>query len=170
MILQALVANGAKVYAAEIRSEALNTVYNMYNTGPGIIIPLVYDISDKSQVLKLATHVAASEPNGIQLLINNAGVTWDVNTEFEGNGTPDFTSADAISEHFLRSEPEAWTKSYAVNVMGVYWMCMAFLPLLARGHGVVPGHESSVINLSSNSGFLKDTTRGHIAYCASKAG
>ena len=49
-------------------------------------------------------------------------------------------------------------------------MSIAFLPLLARGCDVIPGYSSSVVNVTSNSAFLKNTTRGHISYGASKAG
>ena len=49
-------------------------------------------------------------------------------------------------------------------------MSIAFLPLLAKGCDVTPGYSSSIINVTSNSAFLKNTTRGHISYGASKAG
>lgn len=39
MITQALVANGAKVYITGRREEALQTVVDQYNSGPGKIIP-----------------------------------------------------------------------------------------------------------------------------------
>lgn len=38
MITQALVANGAKVYITGRREEALETVVEKYNTGPGKIV------------------------------------------------------------------------------------------------------------------------------------
>src|SRR3954452_15947639 len=41
MISQALVANGAKVYITGRRKEALDTVVEQYNTGPGQIIACV---------------------------------------------------------------------------------------------------------------------------------
>lgn len=41
MITQTLVANGAKVYITGRREEALNTVVEKYNTGPGKIIACV---------------------------------------------------------------------------------------------------------------------------------
>lgn len=39
MITQTLVANGAKVYITGRREEALKTVAEKYNSGPGKIIP-----------------------------------------------------------------------------------------------------------------------------------
>lgn len=38
MITQALVSNGAKVYITGRREEALNSVVDQYNTGPGKIL------------------------------------------------------------------------------------------------------------------------------------
>jgi NAD(P)-dependent dehydrogenase (short-subunit alcohol dehydrogenase family) len=48
-------------------------------------------------------------------------------------------------------------------------MSMAFLPLLAKGHDVVPGYTSSIVNVSSISGEMKGCSSGQFAYAASKA-
>lgn len=114
--------------------------------------------------------VSTEEPNGIQLLVNNAGIARDYATEFAGNPAPDFQEAGAISEHFWKSDPISWQQNFTTNCMGGYFMSIGFLPLLARGCDVVPGYSSSVVNVTSNSAFLKNTTRGHISYGASKAG
>ena len=42
MIAQGLVANGAKVYITGRREDALQTVAEKYNTGPGKILPYVF--------------------------------------------------------------------------------------------------------------------------------
>ncbi|PHH92379.1 hypothetical protein CDD83_7661 [Cordyceps sp. RAO-2017] len=170
MITQALIANGARVYVVDRRKEALDTVVRLYNTGPGELIPFVADISIKEDVVRLAGRIAELEPNGIQLLVNNAGIALDHDTRFAENGQPCMTDAQAISEHFMRSTPDDWTRSFETNVMGGYFMSMAFLPLLAKGSGIVEGYSSSIVNLSSNSAFLKDSCRGYISYSASKAG
>ncbi len=128
------------------------------------------DISQKDQVECLASDIAREELEGIQLLVNNAGIARDDATEFAGNGTPDMSDAQAISKHFMRSNPSNWAEMYATNVTAVFFMSMAFLPLLTKGGRVSQGCSSSVINISSNSAFLKDTCRGHIGYAASKAG
>ncbi|KAI9856060.1 MAG: hypothetical protein M1813_009280 [Trichoglossum hirsutum] len=172
MITQGLVANGARVYVAERREEALKTVVELYSSGPGEIIPIVADISRKEEVERIATEIASKERNGIQLLVNNAGIARDLETEFAGNGEPDARDAQAISAHFMRSDPAHWSEMFATNVTAIFYMSMAFLPLLAKGCDAIPGHAytSSIINISSNSGFLKSSTRGHIGYSASKAG
>ncbi|KAI4104154.1 MAG: hypothetical protein L6R37_003415 [Teloschistes peruensis] len=137
---------------------------NLYNTGPGEIIP------KKHKVAELVDRITEAEPNGIQVLINNAGIARDYATEFAGNPPPDLTDPVAISEHFWNSDPESWQQNFTTNCMGGYFMAIGFLPLLAKGCGVIPGYTSSVVNVTSNSAFLKNTTRGHISYGASKAG
>ena len=127
------------------------------------------DVGDKASVQRLAAAVAALEPRGIQLLVNNAGVALDPHTEFAGNGMPDVGDAAALSAHFLRSDPGDWARMFAVNVAGAFFMSVAFLPLLERG-GRGARRSSSVVNVASNSGFLKGSTRGYIGYSASKAG
>ncbi|PFH62483.1 hypothetical protein XA68_13385 [Ophiocordyceps unilateralis] len=170
MITQALVANGAKVYVVERRKDALDTVVRLYNTGPGEIIPIVADISIKEEVVRLAEQIRMLEKDGIQLLVNNAGIALDHATRFAENGQPRMTDAQSISEHFMRSTPSDWTRSFETNVMGGFFMSMALLPLLDKGCCRLKGYSSSIINLSSNSAFLKDSCRGYISYSASKAG
>jgi NAD(P)-dependent dehydrogenase (short-subunit alcohol dehydrogenase family) len=130
----------------------------------------VADISIKEQVAHLADQIGKIEPNGIQLLVNNAGIALDHSTRFAENGQPCMSDAQAFSEYFMKSTPSDWTQSFETNVMGGYFMSMAFLPLLAKGCGIVKGYSSSIVNLSSNSAFLKDSCRGYISYSASKAG
>ncbi|TKA31727.1 hypothetical protein B0A50_01805 [Salinomyces thailandicus] len=169
MITQALVANGAKVYITGRRQEALETTIQKYNTGPGSIHALPGDVASKEGCIKLAKEIEQKEPKGIQLLVNNAGIARDDNTKFSANGQPDMTSADAISKHFLASEEQQWMDTFHTNVMGQYFMSMAFLPILAKGREVTPGYTSSVVNVSSISGQMKGSSMGQFAYASSKA-
>ena len=82
MITQALVANGAKVYITSRRQEVLDNAIKLYNTGPGSIRALPGDVSSKDGCMKLAEEMKQKEPNGIQLLVNNAGIARDDNTKF----------------------------------------------------------------------------------------
>jgi len=168
MITQALVANGAKVYITSRRQEVLDNAIKLYNTGPGSIRALPGDVSSKDGCMKLAEEMKQKEPNGIQLLVNNAGIARDDNTKFSTNGQPDMTDPEAISQHFLKSEEKQWMDTFQTNVMGQYFMSMAFLPILAKGREVVPGYSSSVVNVSSISGQMKGSSMGQFAYATSK--
>jgi hypothetical protein len=77
MITQALVANGAKVYITSRRDEVLQQTEKLYNSGPGQIIPLQGDVSDKNDIKRLYDEMCQKEPKGIQLLVNNAGIARD---------------------------------------------------------------------------------------------
>ena len=170
MITQALVSNGAKVYVTGRREEALNKVVEKYNTGPGKIVALPADISDKNDVKRLAKELASKEPKGIHLLVNNAGIAKDDNTRFSKAGKPDFSSAQAISEHFMQSEPEQWAETFQTNLTAQFFTTMALLPLLEQGGKSTPGFSSSVVNVASISGVMKGTSSGQFAYATSKAG
>src|SRR4051812_41801170 len=116
MITQALQSNGAKVYITGRREEALNKVVEQYSTGPGKIIALPGDITSKDEVKRLADEVRKQESKGIHLLVNNAGIARDDKTRYSSNPKPDFSSADSISEHLLRSEFEHWQETFQTNI------------------------------------------------------
>lgn len=82
MITQALVSNGAKVYITGRRQEVLDQTIKLYSTGPGSIHALPGDVSDKQECVRLAKEMESKEPNGIHLLVNNAGIARDDNTKF----------------------------------------------------------------------------------------
>ena len=94
----------------------------------------------------------------------------DDNTRFSKAGTPEWTSATAISEHFMQSEPEQWAETLQTNITAQFFTTMAFLPLLEKGRNVSPGYTSSVVNVASISGVMKGTSSGQFAYATSKAG
>ena len=79
------------------------------------------------------------------------------------------TDAQSISDHFMNSEFQQWEDTFRTNVSAVYFMSMAFLPLLAKGRDVTPGYTSSIVNVSSISGAMKGSSVGQFAYASSKA-
>ncbi|KAK8115391.1 uncharacterized protein PG998_000046 [Apiospora kogelbergensis] len=169
MMTQALQANGAKVYITGRRKEVLDQTVKLYSTGPGQIIALPGDVSQKSEAIRLAREIEDREPRGIHLLVNNAGIARDNDTKYSSNGQPDMSDPKAVSEHFLGSQEEQWRETMQTNVAGVYFMSMAFLPLLAAGRDATPGYTSQVVNVSSISGAMKGPSAGQPAYAASKA-
>ncbi|KPA39455.1 nad h-dependent oxidoreductase, partial [Fusarium langsethiae] len=169
MITQALVSNGAKVYITGRRTEVLEQTKKTYSTGPGSIHVLPGDVSSKDEAIRLAKEVGENEPNGIQLLVNNAGIARDDETKFSSVGEPDMSDAQAISDHFLQTKPEQWAETLQTNVAGPYYMSVAFLPLLAKGGKVTPGYTSQIVNVSSISGAMKGSSMGQPIYATSKA-
>lgn len=83
--------------------------------------------------MNLASQVDQMEPDGIQLLVNNAGIARDDNTKFSTAGQPDMNDVDSIHNHFIKSDPQAWEDTFRTNVTGQYFTSIAFLPLLAKG-------------------------------------
>ena len=170
MITQALCSNGAKVYITGRRREALDKVVEQYNTGPGKIVALPGDISSKDDAKRLANEISSKESKGIHLLVNNAGIARDDNTRYSKAGKPDFSSAQAISNHFMQSQPEQWAETFQTNLTGQFFTTMAFLPLLGKARDATPGYSPSVVNVASISGVMKGTSSGQFAYASSKAG
>jgi NAD(P)-dependent dehydrogenase (short-subunit alcohol dehydrogenase family) len=170
MITQALVANGAKVYITSRREEVLKKTEELYaGGGPGQIIPLVGDVSDKADIKRLYDEISAKEPKGIQLLVNNAGIARDDATKFSTAGEPNWDDASSISAHFLKSAPESWAETFKTNIGSIFYMSMTFLPLLAKGNDATPGYSSQVINVTSISGAMKGSSSGQFSYASSKA-
>lgn len=125
--------------------------------------------SEKEDVKRLYDELSQKEPEGIQLLVNNAGIARDDNTKFSSAGQPNMEDAQSISDHFLKSPPESWADTFKTNVGSIFWMSMTFLPLLAKGGTVTPGYSSQVINVTSISGYMKGSSSGQFAYATSKA-
>ncbi|KAI9753010.1 MAG: hypothetical protein M1815_000162 [Lichina confinis] len=168
MITQGLVANGARVYITGRREDALKAVVDRYNTGPGKIIGLPADVTSKDDIQKLVSQVSESEPKGIQLLVNNAGIARDDATKY-ANSKPDLKDAKAISEHLWKVGPESWSDTFATNVTALYFVGAAFLPLLDQGLKNTPGFSPSIINITSISGVMKGGSMGQFSYASSKA-
>lgn len=116
----------------------------------------------------MADEVGQKESKGIHLLVNNAGIARDDNTKYS-NSEPDFKDAKSISEHLMKSDPEAWVETFRTNVAGQFFTAAAFLPLLAQGRASTPGYSPSIVNITSISGVTKGSSKGQFAYASSKA-
>ncbi|KAF1931207.1 NAD(P)-binding protein [Didymella exigua CBS 183.55] len=125
--------------------------------------------SDPEDVKRLYKEISEKESQGIQLLVNNAGIARDDNTKFSTAGEPKWNDAQSVSDHFLKSPPESWADTFKTNVGSIFYMSMTFLPLLAKGGSKTPGYTSSVVNVTSISGAMKGSSSGQFAYASSKA-
>lgn len=174
MITQALAANGATVYITGRRKEALDNVVEKYAEN-GNIIAVPGDISKKEECLRLAKEIESKEPNGIHLLVNNAGIARDDNTKLSQSPPSDWEDANALSEHMLQSDPQAWLDTMQTNVVSQFFMAAALIPALAKtnksGYEPFPGikYTSSIVQITSISGIMKGSSSGQFAYAASKA-
>jgi len=130
---------------------------------------LTFTTSNHDDVVRLYKEISEREPEGIQLLVNNAGIARDDSTKFSTAGEPKWDDAQAVSDHFLKTGSDAWAQTFQTNVGAIYLMSMVFLPLLAKGGSKTPGYTSSVINVTSISGAMKGTSSGQFAYASSKA-
>lgn len=169
MIAQALQSNGAKVYITGRRAEVLEQTVKRYSTGPGSLEALPGDVSTKDGAVEISRQLGEKEPKGIHLLVNNAGIARDDATKYSSAGQPDMKDAQAISEHFMKSEQGAWAETFQTNVAGAYYMSIALLPLLAKGRDATPGYTSQVVNVTSISGVMKGPSMGQPIYATSKA-
>lgn len=127
------------------------------------------DISKKEEIQKLVKEVESQEQNGIHLLVNNAGIARDDNTKYS-NGKPNFKvilirrfwsitdniqSAQSISDHLMKSDPQAWADTFSTNVSSQFFVAAGFLPLLAKSRDNTPGFSPSIVNITSISGKYK---------------
>lgn len=140
-------ASAAKAFAAAGARVAL------VSRGAQAIIELAREIGDAAMPLAAnvasyaemagAVNAAVEEFEGLDILINNAGVIEPV-------------------EHMAESDPDAWGKVIDINLKGVYHGMRAALPsMLKAGRGTV---------LTVSSGAAHGPVEAWSHYCASKAG
>ncbi|KAL7275293.1 hypothetical protein RUND412_001774 [Rhizina undulata] len=170
MITQTLARNGARVYITGRRKERLDMVVREYGEGSngGQIIAMPCDITDKGAVEKLAKEIAHQEAKGINLLVNNAGISVDETTKY-GDNPPDLSNADQVYSRLWKSDPNAWAQTFQTNVTAHYFVSVAFLPHLVKGCESIVGHSPSIINIASVCGVMKTGCHGEFAYSCSKA-
>ncbi|KAI9006962.1 rhamnolipids biosynthesis 3-oxoacyl-reductase [Hyaloraphidium curvatum] len=144
MMTKALALHGAKVYIASRKQEVVNEAANAINALPGVVksggkvVPLQADLSTKAACDALAKKVEAAEggPGKAKLhaLVNNSGISWAGTLE-------DFP------------EEKGWLQVLKINVVGMYYMTIACLPMLRRG---ADGNRdpARVINLGSSLGQM----------------
>ncbi len=145
MIAAGFVANGAKVYISSRKAAGCDaTAARLAETYGGTCISVPSDLSTMDGIDALAAALRERE-EGIDVLVNNAGVSW---------GAP------------LESFPEAgWDKVMDTNVKGVFFLTQRLLPMLeARATAENPAR---VVNIGSIDGIK--SLRSHVLYGPSKA-
>lgn len=161
MITKALARNGAaKLYIAARRIEPLKTAASSIGEH---VIPIQCDVTDKED-LKRAVKTVKDDAGYLNLLVCNSGTT--------GPGIDMAGKQDSLEEFSARHMGFAmddYIHPFMVNVVGVWYTAMAFLPLLDAGNkaGNV-SQTSQVIVMASIAGLVKAGGAGW-AYGQSKA-
>ncbi|KAL8658017.1 MAG: hypothetical protein Q9226_001351 [Calogaya cf. arnoldii] len=168
VLTQALAINGCKVYITGRRLDVLETTARIHGSpdklGPqgGSIIPIVMDVTCKESIKGVVDHITTTE-GYLNLLVNNAGV-WTAKPSVDPEAGP-----EAFGKAMFEESIDAWQKAFLTNATSIYFVTAAFLPLLARSGSSPTGKTGSVINNTSNSGFLRMTEDSQLAYNVSKA-
>ncbi|KJF16305.1 SDR family NAD(P)-dependent oxidoreductase [Acidithrix ferrooxidans] len=138
--VEALVAKGYTVYATSVRSAQAGL--EMEESSNGAIRYVQADVTDKEHRNNLY-EVIENEVSGLDVLVNNAGYTKVIpHRDLEG------------------ASDDVWAKILDTNLMGTWWMCKEFYPLLGANGGCI-------INVTSIAGIRP--TGSSIPYAVSKA-
>jgi len=136
-----LAEKGCALALADISESALDKTIADLSGKAGQVTKHVIDVTDRAAMAKFRDDVI-SQHGGVNILINNAGITLQKN----------------FSTHSL----EDWDRVMGINLWGVIHGCHFFDEALTQSD------VAHVVNLSSMSAFLG--LPGQSSYCATKAG
>ncbi len=139
-ITRQFVAAGARVWAVDRDAANLDELVDYVRSSGGEINGISLDLSDPAAIVQMAEQFHRDHPDGLDILINNAGI-----------GTVGTV---------LQTDLDALDQLYAVNIRALYHLSQLFLPsMLARRGG-------AIINLASIGGVMG--LRDRAAYCTTK--
>ena len=139
-LAQDLAERGCNLALADISEEALEKTVSSLSPNAGKVSRHIVDVTDKTQ-MQAFSEAVISEHGGVNLLINNAGITLQKN----------------FSTHSL----EDWERIVGINFWGVIYGCHFFDKALTEAT------DAHVVNLSSMSAFVGLPAQS--SYCATKA-
>lgn len=167
---RALDANGAsKVFIIGRREESLKKI--AISCPKGSVIPIVGDVTSKES-LKNCVEQVSKEVDHVDVLVANSGVSGpSAQPQPKTNNEP-FSLAE-IQEHLWNVPMEEFNRTSEVNVTGVFYTAVAFLPLLDAANKLRPAPSTfpraQIVATGSIGGFNRRPLAGY-AYGASKAG
>lgn len=146
MIAAGFLANGAKVYISSRKAEVCDaTAKRLADEYGGDCVSLPANLAELDGIDALVGELRSRE-SGLDILINNAGVSWGAPLdEFPENG---------------------WDKVMDTNVKGVFFLTQRLLPLLESR--ATPEDPSRVVNIGSIDG-IKTPAFDNFSYGPSKA-
>ncbi|KAF2098192.1 dehydrogenase with different specificitie [Rhizodiscina lignyota] len=163
MMANALAENGAaKVYIIGRRKEKLEEVAK--GCKGGVVVPLVGDVTSKDSIESIVEQVKA-DSGYVNVVVANSGHSGPTM-----HGLPQNPSIANIRKHIMSQPMEDFTHTFAVNVTGMFYTCVAFLELLDAGNkkgNMPPTVRSQVIATGSIGGYNKNIGVGY-PYNASK--
>ncbi|PGH18386.1 hypothetical protein AJ79_00453 [Helicocarpus griseus UAMH5409] len=169
MAAQGLAANGARVYIVGRRKEALDQAIKKYSGSvSGELRGIQADITNPKDVENLAKELESKEPKGVNILVNNAGVTLETEQKEQASNV-DYTNAESVQKFLFGQGRQCWEQTLSTDLTSQHYVTASLLPALNTGRQHVTGHSSSVINISSISGTTKTHSSGQFAYAAAKA-
>ncbi|CAG9983463.1 unnamed protein product [Clonostachys byssicola] len=154
-IAEGFAINGAKVYICGRRQEALDTAAQQIG---GDIHTIQGDVQTKKGCQAIVEAVKAQESH-VDTLINCAGVNspWRVKAN-------DHNNADEVENLLINGvEEEDFDRSNQINVMGVYFLTVNFIPLLRKSV------DPNVCVIASLAALGNQRSMGSITYGVSKA-
>jgi 3-oxoacyl-[acyl-carrier protein] reductase len=140
-IAETLARAGAKVACIDVNVESLAETVQAIRFAGGTAEPLACDVTDSSRVGEVVEEVVKLW-GGVQILVNNAGITRD--------------------NSILRMKDDQWDAVLNVNLKG------AFFFTRAAARPMMKGRQGRIINIASVSGLMGNP--GQANYSASKAG
>jgi len=140
-IAQSLAAAGAKVACVDVNKETLAEAVATIEAVGGVAEAIACDVTDSDRVTEVVRGVA-DKWGGLQILVNNAGITRD--------------------NVIMRMKDDQWDSVIAINLRGT------FLFTRAAAKPMMKGRRGRIINIASVSGLMGNP--GQANYSASKAG
>ncbi|MGD0517394.1 MAG: 3-oxoacyl-[acyl-carrier-protein] reductase [Thermoguttaceae bacterium] len=132
---------GAKVACIDINTESLAETVNTIRAAGGTAEPIACDVTDSDRVGAVVDEVVKLW-GGLQILVNNAGITRD--------------------NMIMRMKDDQWDAVININLKGT------FLFTRAAAKPMMKGRQGRIINIASVSGLMGNP--GQANYSASKAG
>ena len=144
-VCKLFVEQGATVYANILKQNSVEALKEECSDLEGTVIPVVYDISDKTLIRENIKTIKKNHNGRLDILVNNAGVKWD-----------------GVLEMMDDSKIE---KMISVNIIGTIHMVQVALRLMKHnpaGASII--NISSIVGLRGNIGqSIYGATKGAVA-------
>ncbi|KAF2709934.1 NAD(P)-binding protein [Pleomassaria siparia CBS 279.74] len=164
---RALDANGAKaVYIIGRREQTLKDAAKTAINGT--IIPLVGDVTSKSSLTAIVSHIE-KEQGYVNLLFANAGIPGPRLYESLKVAPSEKPTIQEFQDACWAPETSAFTDTYNVNATSVFYTTIAFLGLLDAGNKQGNLAQDSQVLVTSSIAGLNRLVSSGFAYHTSKA-